>query len=270
MDEPTQILQFLRPEGVLPAVLILFVTWIAAGILTRTFEKLGERFVDRRLLISQSKAILRLFVFLIGVVVAASMLFRFSNEALLALGGTVAVAIGFAFKDLLASVIAGVIILADRPFQVGDRVTFGGYYGEVVQIGLRAVRLVTLDDSLVTIPNSKFLTDPVSSSNAGALDMLVQMDFFIGADQDLELARKLIGEALAASPYAYLKKPWVVLVNQVPLADMLAIRLRAKVYVIDVKYEKALETDVTEQVMAALRAHRIAPPAILHRHVNAA
>lgn len=268
MENTTDILQFLRPQGILPAFFVLFATWIGAGIVTRTFAKLGDRFHDRRLLIQQAKAILRLFVFLGGVAMAASMLFRFSNEALLALGGTVAVAIGFAFKDLLASVIAGVIILADRPFQVGDRITFGGYYGEVVQIGLRAVRLVTLDDNLVTIPNSKFLTDPVASGNAGALDMLVQMDFFVGADQDLDLARRLVGEALAASPYAYLKKPWTVLVNQVPLGDMLAIRLRAKVYVIDVKYEKALETDVTEQVMAVLSEHQIHPPAILHRHAS--
>lgn len=42
------------------------------------------------------------------------------------LGGTAAVAMGFAMKDLVASVVAGVMIMVDRPFQVGDRVSFGG------------------------------------------------------------------------------------------------------------------------------------------------
>ena len=53
------------------------------------------------------------------------------------------------------------------------------------------MRLVTLDDNVVTIPNNKFLTDMVSSGNWGALDMQIQMDFFIGADQDVPLAKRL-------------------------------------------------------------------------------
>lgn len=44
---------------------------------------------------------------------------------------------------------AGVLILINEPFQVGDRIRFGDYYGEVREIGLRSVRLVTLDDDLV-------------------------------------------------------------------------------------------------------------------------
>lgn len=266
-DNPTDLIQFLRIDGIVPAILVLVAAWLGAGFLTRTFGNLSERFPDRRLLLSQSKAILRLVVFGIGIGVAVGLLFRLSNEALLALGGTIAVAVGFAFKDLMASMIAGIIILIDRPFQVGDRVTFGGFYGEIVEIGLRTVRLVTLDDSLVTIPNNKFLTDPVSSGNAGALDMLVQIDFHIGLDQELALAKRLVGEALTASRFAYLEKPWTVVVSPVVLGTVPALRLRAKAYVLDVKYEKAFETDVTEQVIGAFAERGIRPPVVLHHRV---
>ncbi|MCB9612135.1 MAG: mechanosensitive ion channel [Sandaracinus sp.] len=268
MDDPTQLLRFLRAEGVVPAVLVLVATWLMAGGTSRVFGRMTERFPDRRLVLQQTKAILRLLLFVAGIASAVGLLFRLSDEAMLGLGGTVAVAVGFAFKDLMASMIAGIIILLDRPFQVGDRITFAGFYGEVVEIGLRTVRLVTLDDSLVTIPNNKFLTDPVSSGNAGALDMLVQIDFHVGADQDLTLAKRLVGEALTASRFAYLSKPSVVVVSPVVLGSVAAIRLRAKVYVLDVKYEKALETDVTEQIVAAFARHRILPPALLHRDAN--
>ncbi len=44
---------------------------------------------------------------------------------------------------------------------------------------------MTLDDTQVTIPNNKFLTDSVASGNAGSVEMMVQMDFFVGVDQDL-------------------------------------------------------------------------------------
>jgi small-conductance mechanosensitive channel len=188
----------------------------------------------------------------------------------LGLTGTAAVAIGLALKDLTASVLAGIVIIIDRPFQVGDRVSFGGAYGEITAIGLRSVRLTTLDDNVVTIPNNKFLTEQVSSGNWGALDMMIQMDFYIGLDQDVSLAKRLVEESLISNRYAFLKKPWVVLVNEVLQDHMMAVRLRAKAYVLDVQYEKAFETDVTERVLMAFREHAVLPPAILHRSLDMA
>jgi len=52
----------------------------------------------------------------------------------------------------VAVLVAGLLLLFDRPFRVGDRVSFNDVYGEIVSIGLRTVRLQTLDDNLVT-PN---------------------------------------------------------------------------------------------------------------------
>ena len=83
----------------------------------------------------------------------------------LAADGLSVVAVGFATRDLLASLVAGILIIFDRPFQIGDRVKFGGEYGDILKIGLRSVKLRTLDDSTVTIPNNLFLSEVVSSSN---------------------------------------------------------------------------------------------------------
>ncbi|MDH5490579.1 MAG: mechanosensitive ion channel family protein [Myxococcales bacterium] len=159
------------------------------------------------------------------------------------------------------------MILMDRPFQVGDRITVGGYYGEVRRIGLRAVRLVTLDDSLVTIPNNTFLRESVASANAGALDMMVQMDFFVALDQDLDLVKEVVRDALTSSRYSYIGKPWQIVVNEVVYESYFALRLRAKAYVLDVRYEKAFETDVTERVLRGFRHYGIQPPAILEHRV---
>ena len=72
------------------------------------------------------------------------------------------------------------MIMADRPFQVGDRVSFGGQYGDVTAIGLRSVRVRTLDDSVVTIPNNLFLTDVTTCGNYGVLHMQLHVDLYIG------------------------------------------------------------------------------------------
>ena len=270
MDDPTNILQFVRVGGLLTAAVLLAATWFLSHLIRRTFERVGDRFPDRRLVLQQVGTFTRFLLYILGFVASTVAIFRFTDQMFLALGGTIAVTVGFAFKDLAASVIAGMTILVDRPFQVGDRVTFGEYYGEITSIGLRSVRLTTLDDNLVTIPNNKFLTDSVASGNAGALDMLIQMDFFIGIDQDLAQAKQVVTDAITASRYAFLEKAWVVLSNQVIQGGYFALRLRAKVYVLDVRYEKALETEVTERVTQGFRSAGILPPAMLVRALDGA
>ncbi len=266
-QEATTMLEFVRLDGVVPALLALIAAWALARLANAGMERASKQWNEHRLALHQAGAVLRLIVYLAGLAWALSLVIELSREALLTIGGTVAVAIGISLRDLVSSIIAGITILIDRPFRVGDRITYGDVYGEVVEIGLRAVRVVTLDDNLVTIPNNKFLTDVVASGNAGELDMLVQMDFHIALDADVPTAKRIVGEALASSKYTYLKKRWALVTSQVTLGDVVALRLRAKVYVLDVRYEKALETDVTERVIAAFRAADIGPPALIHRSV---
>jgi small-conductance mechanosensitive channel len=268
MDDSINIVHFVRLGGLLPAAIVLGISWVLVSFVGRLTLRMGNRFAERRLLIQQVSTMFRFTLSMAGLSTATLLMFQLSEQMLLALGGTIAVALGIAMKDLAASVLAGILILFDRPFQVGDRVSFGGYYGEITHIGLRSVRMVTLDDNLITIPNNKFLTDMVSSGNAGALDMLVQLDFYIGLDQNLAMAKAVVRDAITTSRYAFLDKPWTVLVNQVVEQSYLAVRLRAKVYVLDVKYEKALESDVTERVLLGFAEHRVSPPAMLHRTLN--
>jgi small-conductance mechanosensitive channel len=270
VSDSVNIVHFVRLGGLVPAVVTLVVTWILVTLIGRTTNQLGARFAEHRLVLQQGSTVLRFAVSVVGLVSATLFMFKLSEQMLLALGGTLAVAAGIAMKDLAASVLAGLLILFDRPFQVGDRVTFGGHYGEVAKIGLRSVRLITLDDNLVTIPNNKFLTEVVSSGNAGALDMLVQMDFFIGVDQDLDAAKAVIRDVITTSRYAFLDKRWTIGVNQVVQENYVSIRLRAKVYVLDVQYEKVLETDINERVITGFRAANIQPPAVLHRALTSA
>ena len=268
--QPISLLDTIRVGGLFTGVIILVATWFAVRLVSGTMDRVGERFVDKRLMLAQLAALARFVIYLIGIALAVGVSVNLSRDVVLALTGTAAVTIGFALKDLASSILAGITILLDRPFQVGDRVSFSGFYGEITAIGLRSVRLVTLDDNVISIPNNKFLTEAVSSGNLGALDMLVQQDFFIGVDQDVALAKSLIQQAITSSRYAYLQKPWSVIVNQVLHGNYVAIRLRAKVYVLDVKYEKKLESDVTERVIDAFRRHGILPPAVLHRSMDTA
>lgn len=232
---------------------------VAANLLTRFLDDLGERFGSRRLLFKQVTVVTR-FVIYFTVFSVALFNLILKSEALVALGGAFGLALGFGMKDVLTSVTGGVLLLADAPFQVGDRIAFGGYYGEVKRIGLRSVQLVTLDDNLVTVPNSRFLSDPVASANSGALDCMVVIPFFIGAAEDFETARRLVTEATVTSRYVYLEKPVVTLVSDEFLGERFVTVVRVKAYVFDIRYEKAFASDVTERVKRAFRSAGIRTP----------
>ncbi len=258
--------RIIRWSGVITSVVVVFVAWLGLRFLRNTIQRLGAQFPARRLFMQKIGTLLQFFVYAITISSVTALSLRLDERVFALIGGTLAVAVGFAMRDLVASFIAGIMIMVDRPFHVGDRVKFGGEYGDISNIGLRSVRLQTLDDNTVTIPNNKFLTDMTSCGNYGALDMQVVMDFFIGVAQDVSKAKDIVTEAGLTSRYVHLPKVVEVHVKQVIQENYVAVRLRLKAYVLDTQYEKAFETDVNLRVMRAFRQHRIGPPAILHRN----
>jgi small-conductance mechanosensitive channel len=121
----------------------------------------------------------------------------------------------------------------------------------------------TLDHNIITIPNNKVLTDVTSSSNYGALEMQVAMDFHVGIDQDARLAAEIVQEACLTSPYVFLGRPVVIEVKQTFFGNYIALLIKARPYVFDCKYEKTFETDVHLRVLEAFRRHHILPPRML-------
>lgn len=257
LDQVSELFQFHRVVLLILALSILAL--IVKGI-TRFGQMLAKRIPSRRLLVSQIATVLSFFLYIVGGLILFYVILAPPRELMLAATGSAAVALGLSLKDLVASVIAGFVLLFDRPFQVGDRVTLGSTYGEIKSIGLRAVRLVTLDDNEVTIPNNRFMTDVVASGNSGELDMMVECNFHLALDADIAKARDLLYEIVVTSRYVFLKKPVAIVISEVGIAERLALQVRTKAYVMDVHFEKAFSTDIFLRGTEALRKHGIIRP----------
>lgn len=264
------IMQLVRPDKLVVGALIIAFAVLFSKFLTRLLDRWGEGTARRRLLLKRVASIARFGIFIAASALVITNVFNLSDDAMLALGGTLAVTVGFALKDTAASLISGILILIDQPFQVGDRISFGGTYGEVQEIGLRSVRVVTLDDNLVSIPTNKFLTDSVASGNAGALDMMVVVDFHIALDADFDLAMQLARESTVTSKYVFLNKPVVVLVGESVIGEELTTRVRVKAYVMDARFESKFASDVTAKTKRAFRDAGIALPSRHHRELKQA
>ncbi|MCB0327601.1 MAG: mechanosensitive ion channel [Bdellovibrionales bacterium] len=267
-----EILESIEVSSIFLSVVIAIVVVVIAKLISASKVKLLHRFPQYRYQIEQSTTIARFLVLLCGFSMAVLAIFGFSKEVMLAIGGSMAVAVGFGLKDVASSVLSGFFILFERPFQVGDRVSFGGSYGDVISIGLRSTQLRTLDDNQVTIPNNQFISDSVSSANAGALDMMTQVDFYVSIDADLDQIEHWVRECVVSSRYVYLRKPIVILFTEVMHHEMLCMRIRVKAYVIETKYEKPFESDLTLRIRELFVAHSVPRPILItgsgHKYVS--
>ncbi len=250
------------------AVTMVVLGMIVAHFVSHALDQIGERAAGRRLFFKKAAAVARYMIYFAAFAVALPSALKLDRTAMIAIAGSLGIALGFGFKDVLTSITGGVMLLLDAPFQVGDRIAFGDYYGEVVKIGLRSVKLVTLDDNLVTVPNSCFLTDSVASANSGALDCMVVIPFYIASAEDFETARRLVVEATVTSRYVFLEKPVVTLVSDEFLGERFVTIIRVKAYVFDVRYEKAFASDVTERVKRAFASAGIRTPDQQYRDLD--
>ncbi|MEM7083488.1 MAG: mechanosensitive ion channel family protein [Pseudomonadota bacterium] len=113
----------------------------------------GFNFIDNRTLPLVQNVMY--MIILIAAIYAFMNAWNKDVTALLASAGILGLALSFAAKDTLANVFAGVSILVDNPYKVGDFVVLGsGERGEVTQIGIRSTRVLTRDDVEITIPNA--------------------------------------------------------------------------------------------------------------------
>ncbi|KZX67662.1 potassium transporter KefA [Vibrio sp. HI00D65] len=262
VENISKIASLVRWSGVFFSIIVIAAMWLLLKFINSMVTSFGSQFVQYRMLLQKLQSFMQFFIYVSTGLIVFMMSFRINDQILALIGGTLAVSVGFALKDLAASFIAGITVMIDRPFQVGDRVTFEGNYGDIITIGLRSVRMRTLNDDIITIPNNKFLNEVTTSGNYGELDMQVVIPFYVGMGEDITLARDLIQEAASSSRYIHLPKPVMVLVKQTITDNYLAIQLTCKAYVVDTAYEKLFETDITLRVMKEFKKHNINPPKI--------
>lgn len=234
------------------ALIFLMAGFFVIRILTSVLQLWGERSTSNRIAIKGIIPIVRIVGWLVVLTIIVGGIFQPPAATLLALWASVGIAVGFAAQDVLKNIFGGITILLDRPFQVGDKIEIGAYYGEVVEIGLRSTRIVTPDDSLVTIPNSELMNQSVSNSNAGEANCQVVAEIYLPLHINTARVRKLAYEAAHVSRYIYQNKPVSVLFFNEMKQNRNMLKMRLKAYVMDIRYEFAFKSEMTEIVLREL------------------
>jgi small conductance mechanosensitive channel len=188
---PGFLLQFL----IFALILLLF--WLLAGIArkitSRAVESERVRMSQllKRMLVSLASGTVKV----LGVLVALSQL-GIEVGPLLAGLGIAGFIVGFALQDTLANFAAGAMILAYRPYDVGDIIDCaGGVFGKVGSMNLVSTTILTFDNQTKVVPNGKIWGDVITNVTAQRVRR-VDLTFGISYSDDIALAEKILWSAV--------------------------------------------------------------------------
>jgi small-conductance mechanosensitive channel len=165
--------------------------------------------------------------------------------------GIAGLAIGLAAKDTIANVIAGIFIIIDRPFVVGDRIEVwsapkqAATWGDVVEIGLRSTKIKTTDNILLVIPNSEISRRDIINYTAISPDIRVRIPIGIAYEADREKAEKIVLD-IANNTEGILKEPEPWLVMQAFGASSVDLELR--VWIDNARNRKRITSHLSKEI----------------------
>lgn len=228
------------------SIVIIVTTWLLLKWMSRFFQRLETHNPRLRFLANQLQPPIRIFLWFVALLLVIDILSP-TRDAFLAVLGSAALAIGLGLQDLIKNLVGGLVIVADAPFQTGDRVQISHAYGEVVHIGLRSTKLLTSDGKIAAIPNSEILTQQTFNANRSVPEALVTTEVHIPRGLDMDLVLRIGREIAVSCLYTHLGRPITV-----DLEDMdprhTVMKLSIEAYVYDHRFESAMRTDILRRV----------------------
>ncbi|HRD90852.1 MAG TPA: mechanosensitive ion channel [Accumulibacter sp.] len=203
---------------------------------------------QKRLYLLAMAPLLRLGILVASLLMIVPLIVEPSLQNMVALLGSVGLAAGFALKDYASSLIAGIVAVGERSYRNGDWIDINGVYGEVTHVGMRTVRILTPDDTQVSIPHLRLWNDPIANANGGRPQLQCVADFFLDPAHDAATVKAVLQDVALTSPFPHYLEPITVIVHEKPWGT----HYRLKAYPIDARQQFRFTTDLTVRGKAAL------------------
>ena len=180
---------------IIAIIIILAVGYIIIKILTRIVAKFFDKVDFDRGVETFIENAVKVVLWVILLIIALSNL-GVNVSGLLAGLGIMGIIVGFALQDTLGNLAAGVFILFNKPFRVGDTVNIGGITGTVEKIGIAACELNSMDNIKITIPNKKIWGDTIQNFTGNKTRKIFNLEVGISYDSDIDKAIKIANNIL--------------------------------------------------------------------------
>jgi small-conductance mechanosensitive channel len=236
--------------------LIIAIGYLQTKIAHRTESKIDDIIFE---LLSRFAG----FIILATAVVIALDFLGVNVMPFIAGAGVAGIAIGFAAKDTLSNLIAGILLIIDRPFEVGDRIEVWSApagtatWGDVIDIGLRATKIKTTDNIVIIIPNNEIMLRDIVNYTAISHQIRVRINIGIAYDADINKAKDIILKVADAAEWvAKQPSPKVVVRN----FGESSVDLQLRVWIADARKRMDTISFITDSVKAAFDAHGVEIP----------
>jgi small conductance mechanosensitive channel len=186
----------------LPDLLAALVIFIAGLYVANLIARLVQRALRARGVNAEAATVItqvtRWTLFILVSITALEQV-RFDLRAFVAGLGIVGFTIGFALKDISENFVAGLILLLQKPFELGDVIEIDDYRGRITDVSLRATEMETLDGQNIILPNGLVYTSPIINYTRSPLSR-IGLTVGVAYDSDLDLVRRVTLEAISAIP----------------------------------------------------------------------
>lgn len=183
----------------------------------------------------------RLLILITALAIIVPIIIEPSLRNMVTLLGALGLAIGFAMKDYVSSLIAGVVSAVELPYRPGDWVQIEDTYGEVKHVGLRTVDIQTPDDDLVYVPHLKLWDHAVYNANNGGTSLQCVASFYLHPEHEAGWVRKALRDVALTSAYLKFDQPIIVVAEEKPWGT----HYRIRAYPVDPRQQFLFITDLT-------------------------
>lgn len=203
-DTPDQILDY--ADAILYIAIVVLVLKVLLGIIREIINWYldtisSEGAANLKLTLGPlATKVINMVVALVAIIVVLDH-FGVNIGSLLVSLGVGSLAVALAAQETLANMIAGFVILVDRPFRVGDRIELqSGGVGDVHEIGLRSTKLLNFDSNLIIIPNAELIRTRIINHAYPFNQMRVVLKVGVAYGSDSDRVRAILLELADAHP----------------------------------------------------------------------
>ncbi len=182
-------------EAISSFMFVLFMTWLITKVVRMLLDlELFPRVKLPRGVPTAISMVIRYFIVVLGFLLALSSL-GLDTGHLGLLAGALGVGLGFGLRNIIANFVSGIIMVFERPVQIGDTIEIDNTFGKVKSIGVRSSSVETFDGSEVIVPNADFISEKVTnwtlSDNQRRAELLFKVAFGSDPHQVLKLMEEV-------------------------------------------------------------------------------
>ncbi|MBW2615524.1 MAG: mechanosensitive ion channel family protein [Deltaproteobacteria bacterium] len=255
-------------EKIFFAFMIILLSIIANSIVNILIPYVEQHLADKTdtqvddVILDLSSKFSGVIIYATGIILALDVL-GLNIMPFVAGAGVAGIAIGFAAKDTLSNLIAGILLIMDRPFEVGDRIEIwtapknSATWGDVIDIGLRATKIKTTDNIVIIIPNNEIMMRDIINYTTITKEIRVRIPIGIAYDADIKKAKALIIKVALELDWAMREPAPKVVVRNFGES---AVDLQARIWISNPRRRMDTISHVTDRVKEVFQEEGIEIP----------